>query len=104
MRRPLSNRRDSHLIDFDWDGVAFTAGYSLDAGGGLAELFISGPKIGSAAAALAMDGAILVSLALQHGADARELARSLSHTTLGAPASAIGAALDVALDDMANRE
>lgn len=100
-RSRLNNRRDSRLLEFEHEGAAFMVGYSRDAGGALAELFVQGPKVGSTAAALAMDAAILASLAMQLGADSADLAHSLSHTLHGAPASAIGAALDAALADIA---
>jgi hypothetical protein len=100
IRARLPWRRDSRLVEFEHEGVGFTVGYTRDDQGRILELFVSGPKIGSAASALAIDGAILASLVLQLGADAHELAHSLSHTAKEEPASAIGAALDAALADV----
>ena len=65
------------------------------------EIFITGAKSGSGMDAVLADGAVAVSLALQHGVTPAELAKSLARLPDGlfgkatAPASPIGAAVDL---------
>jgi hypothetical protein len=58
-----------------------TCGYYPD--GRLGEVFISTNKIGSAAEAIARDGAILLSLALQHGCSLETMAHAITREERG---------------------
>jgi hypothetical protein len=62
-RQRLPNRR-SHWL---YGGQFYTGGIGRFDDGRIAEIFINGPKVGSAAEANAQDAAIVTSLALQYG-------------------------------------
>lgn len=106
MRQKLPNRRPcvTETIEVRDNPTAPPSRFHLSVGfdpatGNPREMFLMGPKSGTQMAALAHDGSILASLALQNGKTARELVKSLSMIEvmegLAAPASAIGAALAV---------
>lgn len=105
MRQKLPNRRPcvTETIEVCDHPGAVPQRYHLSIGfdpetGVPRELFLSGPKTGTQLAALAHDGSILASIALQNGMSARRLVQSLSMIEVGAshaPASPIGTALAV---------
>jgi hypothetical protein len=68
-RRILPQRRYAETFEFAWGGLersyAVTLGFYDD--GALGEVFITGGKSGEQVEAVARDGAVLLSLALQHG-------------------------------------
>ena len=68
MRRVLENRRAGENFELRHGGknttFTITIGHFPD--GSIGEVFISGAKAGSEVDAVARDGAILLSLALQH--------------------------------------
>jgi hypothetical protein len=66
-RQHLQDRRPHWLYRFECDGQSYTGGIGRFEDGRIAEIFINGAKVGSAAEANAQDAAIIVSLALQHG-------------------------------------
>jgi hypothetical protein len=76
--------------------IVATIGF--DAAGRPAELFLSGAKDGSGMAAILDDASVVISVALQHGVRAADLANiSRAPDAMGriTAASAIGAALDL---------
>jgi hypothetical protein len=93
-RERLPNRRRSEIRDFSYAGNLFTVGVSHFKDGRPAEIFISSNRPGSPIEAIARDGAVAVSLALQHGADLAVLRAALTRDDKGAPASPLGKALD----------
>lgn len=102
-RERLPDRRAHEVVEFNHAGFRYLAGIGRFADGRIAEVFLTGPKIGTALAAAAQDASIVVSLALQHGAPPDTLRHALTRNADGSPASAIGAALDLLAAD-ANRE
>jgi hypothetical protein len=60
-----------------------------------AEVFINGPKAGSGVEAVARDGAVLLSIALQYGVPLAVVQGSITRDGNGAPSSAIGAVVDL---------
>jgi hypothetical protein len=66
-RQRLPNRRSHWLYRFESGGQTYTGGIGRFDDGRIAEIFINGAKVGSAAEANAQDAAIVASLALQHG-------------------------------------
>lgn len=58
------------------------------------EIFISGAKAGSDVEANVRDGAILVSLALQHGVPIQTMASAITREANGEPSTVIGRVLD----------
>jgi hypothetical protein len=66
-RQRLPNRRSHWLYRFESGGQVYTGGIGRFDDGRIAEIFINGAKVGSAAEANAQDAAIVASLALQQG-------------------------------------
>jgi hypothetical protein len=95
-RQLLPQRRRAETFDLSYGGMAHafavTLGFYDD--GALGEVFISGAKSGEAVEAIARDGAVLMSLALQHGANLETLASAITRDGQGAPSSVIGAVID----------
>jgi ribonucleoside-diphosphate reductase alpha chain len=94
-RLRLPNRRRCESVEFEHAGLRFTlcAGFYRD--GRIAEIFLSSHKPGSPIEAIARDAAVTVSIALQHGADLETIRRALTKDHDGAPATLLGAALDI---------
>ena len=88
------NRRGCELVDFSSMGLRFTAGVGRNDDGRLAEIFIDNHKTGSSIGTLVRDAAIVLSLALQHGADAESIRRSLSRDSSGCALGSLGEILD----------
>jgi hypothetical protein len=60
-------RRSHWLYRFECDGQTYTGGVGCFPDGRIAEVFINGAKVGTAAETSAQDAAIVASLALQQG-------------------------------------
>jgi len=93
-RRTLEQRREHFSFEFAFDGLHYTAGAGFFYDGDLAELFLTCNKPGSAAGTAARDGAIAVSIALQHGASLETLRHALTRLSDGRAAGPVGHALD----------
>lgn len=91
-REALPPRRPHEVRDLVFEGHAYTMG--VDDSADPREVFVSAIKAGSGMAALARDGAILISIALQHGAPLGTLRSALTRDGAGGPASVIGAVVD----------
>jgi hypothetical protein len=85
-RRRLLNCHPAETQDFAVKGVHLTATIGFDSGGRPAEVFLTGAKDGSTMAAF-LDDASIVSVALQHGVPAADLAKSVSPLPMTALAS-----------------
>ena len=59
-----------------------------------AEVFLSAGKVGSESESIARDGAILASLALQHGAPIETILHAVTRSGSGEAASILGATVD----------
>jgi hypothetical protein len=94
-RERLPDRRPSELFDFEAMGLRFTASVSRYPDGRVSELFCDNHKAGSAIGTLVRDAAILLSFALQHGADIEAIRRSLCRNSQGRALGPIGEALDI---------
>jgi hypothetical protein len=94
-RLRLPNRRASTFFDFTSMNMKFTASISRDADGNVAELFADNHKAGSAVGTLVRDAAIILSFALQHGADVEAIRKALCRDSSGRALGPIGAALDI---------
>src|SRR5437879_10423931 len=66
-RDRLPARRAHWLFRFECDGQSYTGGIGRFEDCRIAEVFINGAKVGTAAETNAQDAAIVASLALQHG-------------------------------------
>jgi hypothetical protein len=91
-RRRLPDRRDCESFTFTVDGLRFTATVGRFADGTIGELFLNNHKSGNQSDTNARDAAIILSFAIQHGADIdairRALCRDLSGRALGPVARA----------------
>jgi hypothetical protein len=94
-RQRLPNRRASENITFELDGLRFTATVSRFDDGRIAELFLNNHKSGNQTDTNARDAAILLSFALQYGADVDNIRSALCRDSHGRPLGPIAAALDI---------
>lgn len=94
-RQRLPNRRTSTLFEFEIDGLKFTASASRFADGRIAELFVDNHKAGSQIGTLVRDAAIILSFALQHGADIDAISKALCRDGQGRALGPVAAALDL---------
>ena len=94
-RQRLPNRRESENFSFELNGLRFTATVSLFGDGRIAELFLNNNKAGNAADITARDAAIILSFALQHGADPDAIRWALYRDSQGRALGPIGRALDL---------
>jgi hypothetical protein len=94
-RDRLPHRRPNETLTFERDGSRYqmTVGYFPDGTAG--EVFLNADRGDSLLDVLTSDAAILVSLALQHGATLDELRHALKRDARGTAASPIGQALDL---------
>ena len=118
-RRRLPNRRPSESRTLTVGNHAFAATVGFDpATGRPREVFLDGAKSGGELASILGDAAVIISIALQHGISAATLAKTISREPLApltpadlaeaagprhtAPASVIGAVLDLLCELEAN--
>ena len=99
MRSRLPNRRASTTFDFEGMGLRFTASVSRYPDGRISELFLDTNKAGSGIGTLVRDSAIILSFALQHGADVEDIRRALCRDSQGRPLGPIAVALDLLAGD-----
>ena len=101
----MPDRRPSITRTIQWAGKEFSVsiGYWLDGRPG--EIFMDGPKTGSDMRAILADACVVISLALQHGIEPSALAHSLARVpvseTESAPASVLGAVVEVLAEGLA---
>jgi hypothetical protein len=95
-RHTLPQRRRCETFEIAFGGLdrryTITVGYFED--GTIGEAFINGGKSGQAVEAIARDGAVLLSLALQYGAELSNIKSAITRDSQGEPASVIGAVID----------
>lgn len=80
IRTRLKDRRAHWLFRFECDGQSYTGGIGRFADGRIAEVFINGTKVGTAAETNAQDAAIVASLALQHGCPIERIQHALARS------------------------
>lgn len=94
-RERLPNRRSSENFTFEFDGLRFTATVSRFADGRVGELFLNNHKAGNQVDTNARDAAILLSFALQHGADVEAIRKALCRNSQGRALGPLGTALNL---------
>jgi hypothetical protein len=94
-RERLPNRRGHELLTFEHDGIKYTAGVGRFADGGLAEIFLSTARHGTAVDLNARDAAVAASLLLQHGCPVDTLRRALTRNANGSASGPLARALDL---------
>lgn len=101
-RRILPHRRASETFDLRHGdkNTTFKVSIGYDPGGAPAEVFVTGAKAGSEVEAVARDGAVLLSLALQYGVPLDVMAGAITRDASGQPSTVIGAVLDRLLQQL----
>ena len=94
-RQRLPDRRACESFTFELDGLRFTATVGRFADGRIGELFLNNHKAGNQSDTNARDAAILLSFALQHGADIESIRRALCRDSQGRALGPIAMALDL---------
>lgn len=94
-RERLPNCHASENFTFELDGLRFSATVSCFADGRIGELFVNNHKAGNQSDTNARDAAILLSFALQHGADLETIRRALCRDSAGRALGPIAQALDI---------
>jgi len=87
-RERLPDRRPHQVVEIEHNGFRLTVGVGRFEDGRLGEVFLDTHKGGTAIDTILKDSAILLSFALQYGADAAAIRQALSRT------GPIGALLD----------
>lgn len=103
-RERLPGRRFSFRVKFFHQQIRYYASVGLYPDGRPGEVFLTGGKIGSSIEPLSRDAAILLSFALQHGADWRAIRDALCRDREGNPEGPIGVLLDRLEQDLAELE
>jgi hypothetical protein len=95
-RERLADRRAHELINFEHAGFRYIASVSRFRDGRLAEIFLNvAAKSGTALETHARDGAIVASLALQHGVTPETIRHALLRNSDGSAAGPLGALMDL---------
>jgi hypothetical protein len=77
-RRALPNRRAHEVVTVEHDGQRYLVGVGRFDDGRPAEIFITSTKVGTASDVNARDGGLCISLLLQCGFPAEDIAHNLS--------------------------
>jgi ribonucleoside-diphosphate reductase alpha chain len=93
-RERLPNRRASESFSFEVAGLRDTATFSRFPDGRIGELFLCNHKSGNQSDTNAHDAAIVLSFALQHGADLESIRKALCRDSNGQALGPLAAALD----------
>jgi hypothetical protein len=100
-REQLPQRRFSEMFELRHGGKAAVFHVTLGRydDGRIGEVFISGAKAGSEIEAVARDGAVLLSLAIQHGVPIATMAAAITREGDGRASTVIGRVLDKLLNE-----
>jgi len=95
-RNTLPQRRYGETFDLRHGGqnTAFTVTVGFYPDGRPGEVFISGAKVGSEVEAVARDGAVLLSIALQYGVPLETITHAITRNGDGSPSTIVGAVVD----------
>ena len=95
MRKPLPNRRASETFSFRFQNMDYTVTVGFyDELETIGEVFINGAKSGAQVEAIVRDGAILASLAIQHGVPLETISHAVTRDGRGEPQTIVGAIID----------
>lgn len=95
-RTDLPNRRRCETFELPFGGLSspHTVGVGYYDDGRIGEVFISGGKSGEMVEAIARDGAIMTSLALQHGVTLETMHHAITRNSQDEPQSIVGAVIE----------
>jgi hypothetical protein len=94
-RNRLPNRRLAESFELEAQGLRYTATVGRFPDGTIGELFLTNHKNSSSADTAARDSAIVLSIALQHGADLETIRQALCRDSQGRASGPLGVALDI---------
>ena len=94
IRRTLPQRRASETFDLRFWSQNFTVTVGRYPDGTIGEVFIDGGKTGQDIQSTARDAAVVLSLALQHGAPIETIRHAVTRNGSGEAASILGATVD----------
>lgn len=94
MRRRLANRHQIESISLYHDQHKYDVSFSRFPNGNIAEVFVSGGKVGSPLQAISRDIGIAISIMLQHGMLISDISSSMTKLDDGSPAGPLGAILE----------
>ncbi len=94
-RQQLPNRRPNETVDLLFEGQHYHVTIGCFSDGRPGEVFCHGAKVGSGMDLLIDDACVALSLLLQHQVEPQALAHSMGKLGGGAPASIIGALVDL---------
>lgn len=101
-REILPNRRATTGVSFFHDGQKYTAHIGQYDDGRVAEVFVSGMKVGTSVDAGAREASTILSMALQFGAAFESIRRALPRDPSGKAMGPIGAIMDLLMEDSAH--
>jgi hypothetical protein len=93
-RNRLPNRRPAESFEIEVEGLRYTATVGRFPDGTIGELFLN-QRSNSSADVTARDSAIVLSIALQHGADLETIRQALCRDSQGRASGPLGVALDI---------
>lgn len=93
-RSILSARRAVETFNLRHDSMPFIVSIGFYDDGRPGEVFVTGTKVGSSVEAVSRDGAILISLAIQHGVPIETIRHAITRNSQNEPSSIIGAIVD----------
>lgn len=95
MREELPKRREIETFRFEHKNIKHYVSFSRFPDGRIAEVFLDAGKVGSDAQLYARDAAVVLSIALQFGADIKTLHQAVTRDDVGAPAGPLGILIDM---------
>lgn len=93
-RSTLPARRFAETFEVRHDNQTWTVTIGRYDGGAVGEVFASSSKAGSMSDSIARDGAILLSLAIQHGVPLDTIRGAITRNEDGSPSTIVGAIVD----------
>ena len=99
-RQELPMRRHAETFDLDYNNLLYVVTIGRYPSGAIGEVFINFEKSGTMAEAIARDGAVLLSLALQYGAPLENMRTAVTRDARGEPSSIVGAVVDKLLEGL----
>jgi hypothetical protein len=102
-RQRLPDRRQCETLEFEHGGFRYVASVGRFPSGDLAEVFISGPKVGTHVAFAARDASIMCSIGLQYGVPVEAFRHAIARNSDGSASGPLGRLLELLAKETAPR-
>jgi hypothetical protein len=102
-RERLANRRATETRQFEHNGFVHVASIGRFADGRVAEVFLSGAKVGTHVATSARDASIMCSIGLQYGVPVEAFRHAIARNSDGSAAGPLGKLLDILASEDTSR-